>query len=109
MREFTVDRGTVVRAAEAAIGEARRTGSQVPTPLVKRLMRVARTAPAFAIGAWSLKECGCLIGNLHGGDVIPGRLPVPEYRIGMTFNDALIDRLPAEAALMWAAIVRVTA
>lgn len=96
--EFTVDRETVVNAAEAAIRFARKDrGAEVDTPLARRLMRVARTAPAFALGDWVVGGCGCLVGTLHNATELSGfdadLLPAEEYAVGMEFEDALIQRL----------------
>lgn len=93
---FEVPRDTVVKAARAAIAAAREDGATVPTPLVRRLMKVARTETDFALGDWWVGSCGCLIGNLYGEHIDVEDIPDPEYPIGVKFDAELAKRLPGD-------------
>lgn len=91
---FEMDRDLVVRAAQRAIAATRESGFEVSLGLVRRLLRVARTNPEFAMGDWFIAgRCGCLIGNMYGGPVVVDRLSEAEYRVGLEFDDALFARL----------------
>jgi hypothetical protein len=93
----TVSREVVVRSAETAIREARARYT-VPTVLVRRLMRVARTADEFVLGTWVRGDCGCLVGNLLGhvpGTRDPFRAAL--VSIGMRFDRELVDGLAPRA------------
>lgn len=86
-----VDRETIVTAARKAIKSARAEyGESVPTPLVRRLMKVARTHDKFSLGQWRWGDCGCLIGNLHGpGPWGADGLSDAEYTVGLRFDAIL--------------------
>lgn len=106
---FEMDRDLVVGAAQRAIAATRESGFEVSLGLVRRLLRVARTNPEFAMGDWFIAgRCGCLIGNLYGGPVVVDELSEAEYRVGLEFDDALLGRLSDdEQARRFDAVVRV--
>lgn len=105
--EFRLPRETVVRAASQAIRDAREAELVVSRSLASRLLRIARTAPEFALGQWVAPgRCGCLIGNLiatreelegfenvEGLHFQVGRLTRAEYRIGMRFDRLIFEAM----------------
>lgn len=89
---FELGRDEVVRSAQAAISLVRREGTELSYALIRRLLRVARTAPEFAVGDWWIDgRCGCLIGNLYGG--VPERMSCAEYLVGLEFDGQITARL----------------
>lgn len=88
-KSYKVTRAQIVAAARQAI-ELAREREEISTALVRRLMKVARTAPEFALGDWYIdRRCGCLIGNLHGRPIDVEALSMDQYRVGMAFDAAL--------------------
>ena len=95
----TISRAGLVRAARLTIKDVRASGVEVPTGLVRRIMRVARTAEKITVGWFSVdRSCGCLVGTLHlaEGDWRLWRLSKAEYEIGVRFVDRLRDVLSGE-------------
>lgn len=97
-----VARAKIVRAAESAIVKARKCGNEISPAEVRRLLRVARSAPEFALGTWYVAgRCGCLIGNLLGGADAPryvrsvriGRMGNVRYVVGLQFDLDITDLL----------------
>ena len=92
----TITRAGLVRAAQLAIEDVRGDGVEVPTSLVREVMRVARTAEKIT-GRWFShdRSCGCLVGTLHLAD--PGWSPrmtsEAEHEIGIRFVERLGDVL----------------
>lgn len=98
IRTYKVSREGVVQAAQEAIKRAREE-LHVSTPLVRRLMKVARTAPEFAIGTWYINgRCGCLVGNLLGQkSMYTGAMTVAEELVGVDFDALIRDQLSPRA------------
>lgn len=98
---FELSREQIVGCAREAIARTRRDGMVVGTSLVRRLMRVARTAPEFALGTWFIKDrCGCLVGNLHFneasmGPYSPACFSKAEFRVGLEFDGLMREALSA--------------
>jgi hypothetical protein len=96
-----VSRAKVVRAARLAIRRARRGGGGqcgvvVDRALSARLLAVARDAPEFLLGGWWVaKGCGCLVGNLIGGNPHEQGLPIsdPLWTVGLAFDEVLGESL----------------
>lgn len=91
----SIPRDEIVEAAQSAIATTRAKGDIVPTSLVRRLMKVARTHDEFLLGGWRLGSCGCLIGNLYGPGMPLGaggmcaNVPDLEVSLGIDFDNAL--------------------
>lgn len=90
---LTISRVDLVALTQATIRRIREDGVEVPTSLVRRLMRVARTTEKIAIEEWYDDQtgCGCLIGSIYPeylddeGDFDEERLTEPEEKIGHEF------------------------
>lgn len=89
-QRYQVSRDQIVRSARAAIASTRREGYEVETPLVRKLMRIARTRDAFAMGSWWVGECGCLIGWLYDDEVEGDALDATEGFLGVRFDTELL-------------------
>lgn len=98
-----VSRAQVERAARLAIRRVtrRKKAKELSSETRRELMRHALEDREFALGDWMIEErCGCLVGNLLGGDphdVLCDQGDVKDYDalcdVGMEFDDLLFESL----------------